>query len=116
MAVQLFWDANFKVKTLTPVLADALGLASPAAQSAGSPNSLELTLPQGTVITMLYFSDTTHAALIDLSLDGSTYEAGAIPSAAQAVIEIPCTGVLKIKITCASAVLTVGYAFLTVPS
>lgn len=96
MAVSVYWDSNFKARSLTPAFVDALGVPSPIVIS----TSVELEVPTSALVLQLRCLLNLNFQL-EISLDGSTYETGSFSSQLTGAIpmELPLQGVKKVRIT-----------------
>jgi len=112
MPLEVYWDSNFKLKTLTPVYKDAsASKVSPEALVAAVSEDIGV-YPGGIVFQAQ--PDSTTNLLVELSLDGGlTFATGAFNYICQAgqIIEIPLQGVAVIRIT-SSANTNLSFTFL----
>ena len=67
MAVQLFWDANFKVKSLEPVLEDVAGQASPVTLASAASLNMELDADTKSVVIKKDSSQTNNKIKVKVS-------------------------------------------------
>ena len=74
MALDVYWDSDFKVRTLQPVFVDGGGQISPIAMAA----TIELEVPTTPKSSnfLEITADGTEGFEIHISLDGLTYELG----------------------------------------
>ena len=97
MALNIYWDQDFNVKTLKPTFTDGGGSISPRTLSGATE---EFQTPTNAV----YFEFTQNgigSLQISVSYDGVAYENGylEINPAPYEVVRIPLQGVSKVKLT-----------------